>query len=200
MLKKKLKTKVTAKATAPKKKLGVKLKTKTKKVAVRGHQEPVVKKKKKVAEAPVKKKGLKKTKSAAPAKKIGKAAKPVKKVARKTARAKAPASMNKSQMIGYYMEKLEWDRGDVVAFLNAQEELLMRSLRKNGMFVLPGVLKIVAKKKPPQKMPAIKKGTMVKGFGGVEVKSPGRAAFTKPASVRFGARGMKKLKEAVLGG
>lgn len=51
--------------------------------------------------------------------------------------------------------------------------------------------------KPPQKMPAIKKGATVKGFGGVEVISPGRAAFTKPAATRCKALPLAAVKRAV---
>lgn len=121
------------------------------------------------------------------------------KVKAKVKKVKAMAPMNKSQMIAHYMETLDWDRKDVTSFLAAQEELLIKRLDKTGIFVMPGLFKITAIKKAPQKMPAIKKGTMVKGFGGTEVKSPGRAAFTKPASVRFRLRGMKKLKTSILG-
>lgn len=65
----------------------------------------------------------------------------------------------------------------------------------------PAVLgiQIMSKHVAARKMPAIKKGTKVKGFGGVEVISPGRAAYTKPASVRFRARALKAAKDRIVG-
>jgi len=110
--------------------------------------------------------------------------------------------LNKSQLIQHYVDELDWERRDVVAFLNAQERLLMRSLAPKSVetFLLPGLLKITLKRTPAKKMPAIKKGQLVKGFGGVEVKAvASKPAWVKPAGVRFRVRAMAKLKGAALG-
>lgn len=79
-----------------------------------------------------------------------------------------------------------------VAFLR---KLLVASLKKGGI----GKVKLLdinfkSVHKPAQKMPAIRKGATVKGFGGAEVISPGRAAFTKPPVTRIKGLALSAFK------
>lgn len=110
--------------------------------------------------------------------------------------------MNKSEMIAHYMEVLDWERSDVVAFLKAQEETILSSLapKNAGAFVMPGLFKVVTVQVKAKKMPAIKKGTLVRNPStGEMMPSKGRAAFTKPASVRVKVRVLAKVKAAAQG-
>lgn len=108
--------------------------------------------------------------------------------------------LNQSELINHYAETLDWDRSEVRQFLAAQKELIGKSLEKAGEFVLPGVLKIVTKKIPAKKMPAIKKGTPVRNPStGEMMPSKGRAAFTKPASIRVKVRPLAFCKKAANG-
>ena len=55
-------------------------------------------------------------------------------------------------------------------------------------------------KVPAKKVPAIKKGAMVKNpFTGEETPHKGRAAFTKPASMRTKALALKAVKDMIAG-
>lgn len=140
-----------------------------------------------------------------PVKKVAKPAvkaKPVKKVVRK-AKPEAPAlrpiktTMNKSQLIAHFVEKMDTDRKTVNGFFNELENVISASLNSKGagVFALPGLFKIVTVKVAAKKMPAIKKGTPVRNPStGEMMPSKGRAAFTKPATVRVKVRALAKLK------
>lgn len=131
------------------------------------------------------------------------AAKPVKRAA---ASSNTPAPLKPcrrtftaTEQMDMYAESAGIDRKQVKAVLAVQQRLLYASLMPGGI----GAIKMMginfkSIKKPAVKMPAIKKGAMTKGFGGVEVVSPGRAAFTKPAKMMFKARALKALKDALI--
>lgn len=144
---------------------------------------------------------------AAPAKVVKKAvvskaaAKPVKRAAAATPAPLKPCrrTFTATEQMDMYAESAGIDRKQVKAVLAVQQRLLYASLMPGGI----GAIKMMginfkSLKKPAVKMPAIKKGAMTKGFGGVEVVSPGRAAFTKPAKMMFKARALKALKDALI--
>jgi hypothetical protein len=69
-----------------------------------------------------------------------------------------------------------------------------------GEVQIPGLVTIKIKKVAAKKMPAIKKGTLVRRPGQSEpVEHPGRKAFIKPATVKVRARALGGLKRAALG-
>jgi len=107
--------------------------------------------------------------------------------------------MNKSQLINHYVDRLNelapedgWERKHVVLFLGIQEEAMLASVttRGAGMFMQPGLFKVVTRS-----IPARKAGVMVRNPAtGDMVK--GKA---KPASVRVKIRPLAKLKAAAIG-
>lgn len=136
-------------------------------------------------------------KSTAPAKKIVKSAtkKPV------AGGVKVIKNLfNKSTLTTHLSEDSGVERRDVAKVLTSLESTIAGSLhtRGAGEFLMPGMFKIVTKQIPARKVPAIKKGTMVKNpfNGGKEEPHKGRPASVKPASVRVKIRPLKKLKDA----
>ena len=105
---------------------------------------------------------------------------------------KAPAikeKYNKTQMLSEIAENTGLSRKQVSAVMDELSILVERHIKKRGCgeFTLPGLLKIVTKKKPAQKA---KKG----------VPNPFRPGelmdvAAKPASIQVKIRPLKKLKE-----
>lgn len=97
---------------------------------------------------------------------------------------KAPT---KSEVFTAIAEKTDLTRKQVSSVIDALNEQAVKSLKKNGMFTLPGLAKMVVKKKPATKA------------------RPGRNPFTgeeimikaKPASKTVRIRPIKALKEQV---
>ena len=86
--------------------------------------------------------------------------------------------------------------------IEALNELIVRSVMPGGAgeLALLSLFKIVARKYPAKKMPAIKKGTLVRNPStGEMMPSAGRAAFTKPATIKPKIRGLAKLRRAMNG-
>lgn len=152
-----------------------------------------------------KKAPAKTTATKAPATKKVAAAKPVA-AAKKAAPAKAPAKpiakapakpaakpaalkerMNKTQMIQEIVNATELARKDVAAVLQHLEDIIARHISPKGPgeFVLPGLLKVQAVKKP-----AVKARKGINPFTKEEVMFK-----AKPASVAVKIRPLKKLKE-----
>jgi nucleoid DNA-binding protein len=132
----------------------------------------------------------------APAKKT--AAK--KTVAKKTAVKKAPVKVapakkltavqerfNKTQILNEIAENTELTKKQVQAVLDSLNDVIERHIKKRaiGEFVLPGLLKIQAVKKPAKKA---RKG--VNPFTGEDT-----VFKAKPASIAVKIRPLKKLKE-----
>jgi len=95
-----------------------------------------------------------------------------------------------------------WERKHMKEALEAYFDVMRRSIMPGsvGEFMVAGHMKIVTKKIPAKKVPAIKKGTMVMNpFKGKEVPHAGRAAFVKPATMRVKIRPLAKLKLAATG-
>lgn len=145
------------------------------------------------------------------------AAKPVAKkvtATKKPAAAKAPAVkaapaevkpikelMTKTELLLKLSEISGVERKEVGKVFAALEAVTLASLNKKGagQFLLPGLLKITTTKVPAKKMPAIKAGTLVRNPGsGQMVPHAGRAAFTKPATVRVKVRPLKKIKDSTI--
>jgi len=130
-------------------------------------------------------------KKAAPKKTVAK-----KKVAAKKAPAKkAPAKKltavseryNKTQILNEIAENTELSKKQVQAVLDSLGDVIERHVKKRavGEFVLPGLLKIQAVKKPAKKA---RKG--INPFTGEET-----VFKAKPASIAVKIRPLKKLKE-----
>jgi len=138
--------------------------------------------------APAKKAAAKK----APAKKVA-AKKPAAKKA--PAKAAAPAKKltavkdryNKTQILTEIAESTELSKKQVQAVLDSLGDVIERHVKKRavGEFVLPGLLKIQAVKKPAKKA---RKG--INPFTGEETMFK-----AKPASIAVKIRPLKKLKE-----
>ena len=138
--------------------------------------------------APAKKAAAKK----APAKKVA-AKKPAAKKA--PAKAAAPAKKltavkdryNKTQVLTEIAESTELSKKQVQAVLDSLGDVIERHVKKRavGEFVLPGLLKIQAVKKPAKKA---RKG--INPFTGEETMFK-----AKPASIAVKIRPLKKLKE-----
>ncbi|EAT10976.1 integration host factor [Bermanella marisrubri] len=118
-----------------------------------------------------------------------------KKVAAKKAVAKAPAKKltavkeryNKTQILTEIAENTELTKKQVQAVLDNLGDVIERHVKKRavGEFVLPGLLKIQAVKKPAKKA---RKG--INPFTGEET-----VFKAKPASIAVKIRPLKKLKE-----
>ena len=124
------------------------------------------------------------------------AKKPVaKKAAVKKAPAKAPAKKmtavaeryNKTQILTEIADNTELSKKQVQAVLDSLGDVIERHVKKRavGEFVLPGLLKIQAVKKPAKKA---RKG--INPFTGEETTFK-----AKPASIAVKIRPLKKLKE-----
>ncbi len=146
--------------------------------------------------APAKKVAAKK----APAKKVAPKKAPAKKVAAKKAPAKkaevkTPAKKmtavstryNKTQILTEIADNTELTKKQVQSVLDELADVIERHVKKRavGEFVLPGLLKIAAVKKPAKKA---RKG--INPFTGEETMFK-----AKPASIALKIRPLKKLKE-----
>lgn len=141
--------------------------------------------------APAKKAAVKK----APAKKVAAKKAPVKKAAAKVVEKKAPAKKmtavadryNKTQILTEIADNTELSKKQVQAVLDELSDVIERHIKKRavGEFVLPGLLKISAVKKPAKKA---RKG--LNPFTGEETMFK-----AKPASIALKIRPLKKLKE-----
>ncbi len=105
---------------------------------------------------------------------------------------KAPAikdKYSKTQMMAEIAENTELTRKQVGAVLDELGDLIERHLKKRGCgeFTLPGLLKIVTKKKPASKA---RKGVPNPFKPGELMDVP-----AKPASTQVKVRPLKKLKE-----
>ena len=144
-----------------------------------------------VKKAPVKKVAAKK----APVKKAVAKKAPVKKAVAKVAEKKVPAKKmtavteryNKTQMLTEIADNTELSKKQVQAVLDELSDVIERHVKKRavGEFVLPGLLKISAVKKPAKKA---RKG--INPFTGEETMFK-----AKPASIALKIRPLKKLKE-----
>ncbi|MDD7805186.1 MAG: HU family DNA-binding protein [Endozoicomonas sp. (ex Botrylloides leachii)] len=96
---------------------------------------------------------------------------------------------SKSQMLTEIAESTGLSRKQVGAVMDELNGLIERHVKKRGCgeFVLPGLLKIVTKKKPAQKA---KKGVPNPFKPGEFMDVP-----AKPATVQVKVRPLKKLKE-----
>lgn len=106
------------------------------------------------------------------------------KAANGTATKKAPS---KSEVFTAIADQTELSRKQVGAVIQALNEQAIKSLKKNGMFTLPGLAKMVVKKKPATKA---RKGR--NPFTGEEMTFK-----AKPASKTVRIRPIKALKEQV---
>lgn len=99
---------------------------------------------------------------------------------------------NKSQMLAEIAENTGLSRKEVGAVMEQLGDIIERHVKKRGCgeFVLPGLLKIVTKKKPAQKA---RKG-VPNPFKPGELMD----VAAKPASVQVKVRPLKKLKEFVV--
>jgi nucleoid DNA-binding protein len=112
------------------------------------------------------------------------------------------AKLNRTELVARLVDETEVPRKQVMAIINSLGDAMKASLMPKacGEFAIPGILMVKARKVPAKKMPAIKKGTLVRRPGSPDpVEHPGRAAFVKPATVKVKVRGLAKLKRAALG-
>lgn len=93
----------------------------------------------------------------------------------------------KSEVFGQIAEKTELSKKDVAAVFSALEEQVKKSLKKHQAFTLPGICKMVVKKKPATKA---RKGR--NPFTGEEI-----TIKAKPASKAVRMRPLKNVKEMV---
>lgn len=63
--------------------------------------------------------------------------------------AKNGGAPNKSDILNSIIKETGLSRKDSNAVLSALQGIIGKSLRKNGMFTLPGLLKLKVVKKPP---------------------------------------------------
>ncbi|WP_263080206.1 HU family DNA-binding protein [Endozoicomonas sp. Mp262] len=96
---------------------------------------------------------------------------------------------NKTQMLAEIAENTGLSRKEVNAVMEQLGDIIERHVKKRGCgeFVLPGLLKIVTKKKPAQKA---RKG-VPNPFKPGELMD----VAAKPATVQVKVRPLKKLKE-----
>lgn len=109
---------------------------------------------------------------------------------KKTTRKKAPAAKKaptKSEVFGMIAEKTELAKRDVAAVFNELQPIIKKSLKAHGLFTMPGLCKMVVKKKPATKA---RKG--INPFTGEEMMFK-----AKPASKTVRIRPLKNLKEMV---
>lgn len=106
------------------------------------------------------------------------------KAANGTATKKAPS---KSETFAAIADATELTKRQVSAVIDALNEQAVKSLKKNGVFTLPGLAKMVVRKKPATKA---RKGR--NPFTGEEIMIK-----AKPASKTVRIRPIKALKEQV---
>lgn len=95
----------------------------------------------------------------------------------------------KSQILNEIAENTELSRKDVSNVLDELTDLIERHIKKRGCgeFTIPGLLKIVTKKKPAQKA----KKNVPNPFRPGEMMD----VAAKPASIQVKVRPLKKLKD-----
>ncbi len=109
---------------------------------------------------------------------------------RKTTRRKTTLTKKaptKSEVFSTIADKTELAKRDVAAVFDELQPIIKKSLRANGMFTMPGLCKMVVKKKPATKA---RKG--INPFTGEEMMFK-----AKPASKTVRVRALKNLKEMV---
>lgn len=102
-----------------------------------------------------------------------------------TATKKAPT---KSEVYGTIAEKTELTRKQVSAVMDELNKIATKSLKSNGVFTIPGICKLVVRKKP-----ATKGGMRPNPFKPGEMME----VKPKPASKSVRIRPIKALKEAI---
>lgn len=103
------------------------------------------------------------------------------------AKAATPKPPTKSEIYSTIADKTGLTKKDVAACFTELNDIMGKSLKKNGVFTLPGVCKMVVKKKPATKA---RKG--INPFTKEEVMFK-----AKPASKTVRIRPLKGLKDAV---
>ena len=100
-------------------------------------------------------------------------------------------SLNKSGLVTLLAEQNELTRKQAAAVLATLENTILGSVHPKGagMFILPGLMKVVLRK-----VPARKAGTLIRNPATGEMIK----AAAKPASVRVKIRALKKLKSAAI--
>lgn len=150
-----------------------------------------------------KKAAAKTTKSTASKKPAGKAAASAKKASSiSTALKPCNKKFTATELLANACEAAGIERKQGKAFMEYQTRVIAASIMKGGV----GSIKMLGWNfkgvpVPAKKMPAIKKGTMVKNpfNGGKEEPHKGRAAFTKPATMRVKAMALKAIKDMISG-
>ncbi|CAM3579054.1 HU family DNA-binding protein [Parendozoicomonas haliclonae] len=96
---------------------------------------------------------------------------------------------SKTQILNEIAENTELSRKDVSNVLDELTDLIERHIKKRGCgeFIIPGLLKIVTKKKPAQKA----KKNVPNPFRPGELMD----VAAKPASIQVKVRPLKKLKD-----
>ena len=61
------------------------------------------------------------------------------------------AGLTKTQLVRYLAEKNELSNKQVAAFLDSLAEVAVKETKKNGVFVVPGLIRMVVVKKPATK-------------------------------------------------
>ena len=102
--------------------------------------------------------------------------------------AKKGGAPTKSEILAAICKDTDLSRKQVSAVFDSLSGVIRKSLRANGLFTLPGLLKITA-----QNVPAKKKRLGKDPFTGQE-----RMFAAKPATTKIKTRALKKLKEAAL--
>jgi nucleoid DNA-binding protein len=105
----------------------------------------------------------------------------------------------KNELMAKIAEKNELEPRQVKAVMATFERAMMASVMPGGAgeFSWPGMFKVVTKKMPAKKFPAIKKGTEVRNPStGEMMKSKGRPAYTRPSYIKARIRVLAKLKRA----
>lgn len=109
--------------------------------------------------------------------------------------------MGKTQILQTLADAAEIDKKQAKAVYEAFGEMILASVCKGsvGHFALPGILDVKTRKIPAKKVKAIKKGTEVRNpRTGEMMEHAGRAAYTKPATVKVRVKALAKLRSAAL--
>lgn len=134
-----------------------------------------------------------------PAAKKTTAKKPVRRVKKAVEMMFSPVKtkMGKSEIIQTLAEAAELDKKQAKAVYEAFGQMMMASVCKGsvGHFAMPGIIDVKTRHIPAKKVKAIKAGTEVRNpRTGEMTEHPGRAAYTKPATVKVRVRPLAKLK------
>lgn len=106
---------------------------------------------------------------------------------RSSTKKSAKKAPTKSEIFGTIAEKTDLAKRDVAAVFEELAVVIQKSLKKNGLFTLPGLCKMTVKRKPATKA---RKG--INPFTGEEMMFK-----AKPASKAVRIRPLKNLKEMV---